>query len=307
MKTLALVLLTALPILTPLRTHAQAGGRPAGPPAGVPSSDPGISPNIARLFGDNAAFSADLEIQSKPVSGEMSVLGKIAFDHGKVRFDMDLASIKAAKMPPQAVAHMKAMGMDKVILVSRPDQKASYTIYPGPKAYLESSLPESRAADFNAERKLETTELAKEAVDGHPCVKNRAVVIDKDNKQLESTTWNATDLKNFPIKIETTESGTPTTMSFKNVELSKPSASLFEPPADFTKYSNVMEMMQQMMSKRLGGSGGPPAPPQAPTKKPIGATLSQHRLGLGQRLLQLPNVLPASPRIVGTATAFAAH
>jgi hypothetical protein len=266
MKTLSLAILAALTTLTPVRTPAQVGGRPAGPPAGVPASDPGISPNIARLFGDNAAFSADLEIQSKPASGDMSVPGKIAFDHGKVRFEMDLAEIKAAKMPPQAAAHMKAMGMDRVILVSCPDQKVSYTIYPGPKAYLESPLPESRAAEFKSERKLETTELGKEAIDGHPCVKNRTVVTDTNNKQLESTTWNATDLKNFPIRIETTESGTPTTMSFKNVELSKPSASLFEPPAGFAKYSNVMEMMQQMMSKRLGGSAGSPPPAQASPK-----------------------------------------
>jgi hypothetical protein len=105
---------------------------------------------------------------------------------------------------------------------------------------------------------METTELAKETVDGHACVKNKVVVTDEKGEKHESTTWNATDLKDFPIKIETTEQGTPMTMSFKNVKLAKPQASQFEPPAGFKKYDNFMTMMQEEMSKRMGGGAGMP-------------------------------------------------
>jgi len=40
---------------------------------------------------------------------------------------------------------------------------------------------------------------------GRPsCVKNKVIVTDDKGDKHESTVWNATDLKNFPVKIETT-------------------------------------------------------------------------------------------------------
>jgi hypothetical protein len=95
-------------------------------------------------------------------------------------------------------------------------------------------------------------------VDGHACVKNNVVVTDKDGTIHESTVWNATDLKNFPVKIEQTVQGNATTMTFKNVSFAKPGASVFDPPADFKKYDSLQQMMQQEMMKRMGGGMGMP-------------------------------------------------
>ena len=64
-------------------------------------------------------------------------------------------------------------------------------------------------------------------------------------------------MKKFPVEIQTTESSGDVTMLFKNVSLTKPAASLFDPPADFKKYDNVQQMMQQEMMKRMGGGGFP--------------------------------------------------
>ena len=36
---------------------------------------------------------------------------------------------------------------------------------------------------------------------GHPCVENKVVVTDAKGATNEFTVWNATDLKNFPVKI----------------------------------------------------------------------------------------------------------
>jgi len=62
-------------------------------------------------------------------------------------------------------------------------------------------------------------------------VKNKAVVTDDQGNKTESILWNATDLKNFPVKIETTRDGHKSTMLFRDVKLGKPDASQFEPPA----------------------------------------------------------------------------
>jgi hypothetical protein len=64
-------------------------------------------------------------------------------------------------------------------------------------------------------------------------------------------------LKNFPVKIEQKESGMDMTSIYKDIKFAKPVASLFDPPTGYTKYDNMMSMMQQEMMKRIGG-GVPP-------------------------------------------------
>jgi uncharacterized protein DUF4412 len=228
-------------------------GRMSGPPPG-----PGLSGSTAKLFGENSTFSATLEMQTgtEGSSDSMTFPGKIFFDQGKSRFEMDMSQLKGGQMPPQAAAQMKSMGMDKLVMIARPDKKAGYQVYPGMHAYVENPLPEQEAAAAPSDFKIEMTELGNETVDGHPCIKNKAVVTDKEGAKHESTLWNAKDLKKFPIKIEHMENGTKVTMLFHDVSLSKPAADLFEPPADATKYDSMQSMMQQVMMKRMGGAGG---------------------------------------------------
>ena len=226
----------------------------SGPPGG-----PHLGGATGKLFGDNQAFSAGLEMQVTDKSGKpMTMPGKISFDTGKSRFEINLADMKGGQMPPDAAAQMKAMGMDQVVTIARPDKKVAYLIYPGLQSYAEIQPSKADSAPANSDYKVETTEIGKDTVDGHPCVKNKNVVTDKEGVKHESTVWNATDLKKFPVKIQTTEQSGDVTMLFKNVSLTKPAASLFEPPADFKKYDNVQQLMQQEMMKRMGGGMGMP-------------------------------------------------
>jgi hypothetical protein len=227
-----------------------------GPPTGKSSPGPGLSGSTAKLFGENSAFSASLEMQTSAANDPdtMSMPGKIYFDQGKSRFEMDMSQIKSAKIPPQMAAQMKSMGMDKMIVISRPDKKVGYQIYPGMQAYLESPLPDKEAGGQSDDYKLEMTELGKETLDGHPCIKNKAVVTEKDGTKHESLIWNAEDLKKFPLKIEQTQENTKVTMLFRDLKLSKPGADLFDPPAGVTKYDSMQSMMQQIMMKQFGGA-----------------------------------------------------
>src|SRR5260370_33365026 len=118
---------------------------------------------------------------------------------------MDLAETKSPALPPGAAAQMKSVGMDKMIVISRPDKKVSYMIYPGMQAYFEMALEDYEVDKPESDYKIEQTELTKEKLNGHDCVKNKTVVTDKDGKKEESTVWNASDLNKFPIKIERTQ------------------------------------------------------------------------------------------------------
>lgn len=242
--------------------HAQPGspGR-AGLGMSV-FSGPYISEAMGKLFGANSAFTATIESQVKPASQNESVTmpGKIAYDSGKSRVEMNLSEWKGMNVSPAAMEHLKAMGMDNTVVISRTDSPVVYTLYPAWKAYLE--LPRSKP-DTNqpSDFKIDTTELGKETVDGHACVKKKVVVTDGKGKQHEFTVWSATDLKDFPVKTtETSESVSTIVTSFKDVKFAKPDASQFEPPSDYTKYTDQMEMMRQEMMKRMpqGGMGGMP-------------------------------------------------
>jgi len=161
---------------------------------------------------------------------------------------------------------MKAMGMDQVVTIALPDKKIAWMIYPGLQSYAAVQLSDADSAFTNGDFKVETTEIGKDTVNGHPCVKNKYVVTDDKGVKHESTVWNATDLKKFPVKIETAEHGDNISMLFKDISLAKPAASQFEVPADFKKYDNMQQMMQEQMMKRMGGGmgGGMGMPPTHP-------------------------------------------
>lgn len=225
--------------------------RPGGM-GGGPRNAPHIGAAMAKLFGEHQAFTAEIENEVSLAQGRnMTLPGKLAFDSGKARFEMNMAEAKGDAIPPQMLAQMKAMGMDKVISISRPDQKTTYLIYPGMKAYAAIPNQDQDSSTSEADYKIETTELGKETIDGHPCIKNKAVVTDPEGKKHESTLWNATDLKKFPVQIKTSEDGNDITLHFKTVKLTKPAGSEFDLPSDFTKYDSMMSLMQHEMMKHM--------------------------------------------------------
>jgi len=222
-----------------------------GPPMG-----PHFGGAMDKLFGDNQSFSATLEVQmTDPQGGVTTLPGKIMFDAGKSRFETDMTQAKGGQMSPDTAAQMKAMGMDRVVMIGRPDMKVAYVLFPGMQACVENALPDSDAAPGNCE--VQTAELGKETVDGHPCVKNKVIVTCTNQAPQESTVWNGTDLQNFPVKIQTTDQGRATTLLFKDITNSKPDASAFEPPANFTKYGSFPAMMQAVIMKQMGGGALP--------------------------------------------------
>lgn len=253
MKKTSLLILALLVTLLP--AHAQPGGRGmGGPPRG-----PRLGAAATKLFGEHTGFSATMDMQADDGSGQnVSVPGELSFLEGKSRFAMDLTKIQSGRMPPGAAEQMKAMGMGEMVSITRPDQKKMFLVYPGLESYAEMAMAEKELPSDASKFKVETTELGKETIDGHPCVKNKVIISDDKDAKHEFTTWNATDLKKFPVKIVGNEEGRSMEMLFKNIKLEKPAAAQFDPPEKFTRYDNVGTMMQQAIMKRMGGAGGFP-------------------------------------------------
>lgn len=252
------LLITLAASLTLLPAYAQFAGPPGGIAMGGPHG-PEFGGAMEKIFGANSAFTATMQMQTKDNSGQtITIPGKIAVDDGKSRFEMDMTQMKGHKMNGQEMTQMKSMGLDRMVMITLPDKQTSFIVYPGMKAYVAATMHNPEAAKPASDFKMDVTELGKDTVDGHPCVKNKVVVTDKEGNKHESTVWNATDIKNFPVKIETQERGNTMTMLFKDVKLTKPDASEFSPPSDYKKYDNMGTMMQQEIMKRMGGGMGRP-------------------------------------------------
>ena len=136
----SLVLTLCLAFFT---AHAQFGGGGA--------SGPDFSGAMSKLFGENTAFSSDVEVEAQGgPTGDMNMPAKISYLDGKSRFELNLSEMKGANLPPQAMEQMKQMGMDKLTTISIPDEKLVFMIYPSLKAYAAMPGPNSSGAKGKA-------------------------------------------------------------------------------------------------------------------------------------------------------------
>lgn len=218
----------------------------------------GISASFTKIFGVHNAFTADMNMDITTPDGKtMSLPAKFAVIDTKMRSEIDMTQVKGQALPPAAMDSLKQMGMDRVVNITRADLKTTYIIYPGIKSYAKMSLSKQDAAVLDKDLKIETTALGKETVAGHPCVKNKVVMTTADKQTQEFTVWNATDLKDFPVQVKTSNKEGSLLMRYDNIKMAKPDAALFEPPTGYTAYADIQQMMMAEMQKMMGGFGAP--------------------------------------------------
>ena len=208
---------------------------------------------MVKLFGNHTNFTATTEMRvlDSAKAETMSAILTLAMLDGKMRAETDMSKMKTKMLSSDLIAQMKDMGADITILISRPDKKMTYLVYPGLNIYLEQAIPAGEAEASGKDAKLAKTVLGKETVDGHPCEKAKVVVTDDKGQTQDALVWNATDLQGFPIQMETTEKGSTVVMKYTNVRLTKPDAKQFEPPVGATRYTSMAQLQQAMMQHML--------------------------------------------------------
>lgn len=209
-----------------------------------------VNSAIVKLFGDSTAFTGHATVQALSSNRVEWLRMPATFTGlaGKFRFDIDRSQIKSPALSTNALAADKRFGTDRISTVTRPDIKVSYIIYPNAHSYVKRIL---FGADVDlANQKLVRTSLGKAKIDGHACVKNHSVVKnEKGETLLDATTWNATDLQDFPIQIEMRDSGNITVMHFQQVSFARPDSRLFEPPPGYQAFNTPEELVGAMMKK----------------------------------------------------------
>jgi hypothetical protein len=222
---------------------------------GAPST-PGLNAALTKLFGSTTAFSARCEVSvlDKNQKEKMGMPMDYALLDGKLRVEVDMTAIKGAGVNADQAAMMKQMGMNRIISLVLPDKKTLNLIYPAMQAYVTMPLSKDDAAVLEKEPKIEKAALGKETVDGHPCEKNKITITDANGKKSEVVVWNASDLKDFPVKVQAQEKGDTVLMRYKNIQFAKPDAKQFDLPTGYTVHTSMEAFMGAIMAKMMGGA-----------------------------------------------------
>ncbi len=238
--------LTVLAVLFSASVHAQLPG----------GGQAGLNAALLKLLGDVPGFKskAEVRVEEKGQNSPMTMTVDFLYLEGKARLDLDMNTIKSKQLPPETLAGFKAAGMDKVTTIVRPDRKSALIIYPTTQGYVEMPMSKEEAADMDRKYKVEKTLIGRETIDGHPCQKNKVVVSADTGQKHEAVVWYATDLKNFPLKVQLDQQQMIVVMHYREVKLERPDAKHFEAPAALTKYASIEQLMQSAMMKMLGGS-----------------------------------------------------
>jgi len=120
-----------------------------------------------------------------------------------------------------------------IVSIVRPDKNCSYILYPGVRNYSIVPIPKSETAALSKDLEIQKSPLGRETLDGHTCAKQRVVLKHGDAVVLDAVTWNAEDLKGFPIQIQTKSDGKTSLLRFENIQFSRPEANLFEIPTGY--------------------------------------------------------------------------
>lgn len=229
---------------------------PAPSLAQIPGGQSGFNPALLQLFGAHKAFigKTDLRMTDRANKELVRMPMVMQFLDGKVRAEVNLNQITASEMGEQGLTLFKQAGMEQVVSILRPDKKTSIVAFSPAKVYTQEPMSPEDSAGFALKYEVKLTEIGRETIDSHPCIKNQVTVSASDGQKIQGTVWNATDLKQFPIKILLPEGNSIVEMNFREVKLQKPDATAFEAPSGFARFDSMEKLIQSRLSGVLGGS-----------------------------------------------------
>jgi hypothetical protein len=221
-------------------------------------ASPGLNAALVRLFGGHTGFSAQLDLRMLDAQTNETLHAPMQFSllDGKMRGDLDVTRLKSKDLPAMAASAAKSVGMDRVVTLVRPDKRESYLVYPSFQACVVAPLDADEIAALQKPAKIVRTPLGRQAVDGQPCIKYRVVVTEPDGRQHQAVVWTATQMKDFPLRIETRDGADTIVMQFRQVKLERPDAGLFELPKGTIRYDDPKELTTAVMKKLIGQALG---------------------------------------------------
>jgi transcriptional regulator of met regulon len=215
--------------------------------------DTGVPTGLIKLFGSGVNFTAHADVRTLNYNKAelMRMPMEIAVVGDKLRVDTDMNQIRGSNIPQSAISLLVKLGMDRVTGVIRLDKKMHYIVFPNSRAYVSSPLSKEEAEVSDKQVVLKKERMGAETIDGHACVLNRVTVAGAHGIIMQALTWNANDLNDFPVQIETGEGGRISMMRFEDIRFRKPDAAQFEPPSGFKQFKDP-DALRKANAKKAG-------------------------------------------------------
>ena len=213
----------------------------------------GVNAAMLKLFSDISGFTskAEARLTDKGTKEVTTMTMGFSMLERKVRLDLDMTQIKSKQVTKESVAALKTSGLDRLATVVRPDRKIALIIYPSIAGYVELPMSRDEAADMDRTYSVSKVKLGRETIDGHPCEQFKVTLSSANAPNQEAVVSYASDLRNFPVKIEMNQAETQLVMLFKDVQLARPDVKIFEAPGGYTRHVNIELLMQSAMLKTL--------------------------------------------------------
>lgn len=253
MKKLLATLCTSLLLAAPIAHAQQATGLPA-----INSQAPFLAAALSEFFSDTRSFTGGVELTMPAKEGgeSMKLPFGVAMADGKMRWELNLANVKSAELPPETIAGAKDMGLERLFFIYLPGKPLTLG-FPGLKSFVEMTVPKAEGVQQQAAEKigrLEKREIGRENIAGQPTVKYAVKVPGDDGT---ATVWQATNLQNLPVKIAITKDKQTYQLQLSNIKLGQPDAAYFAVPAGFAKQTDVNAVIQAAAMKAFStGVGG---------------------------------------------------
>ena len=231
-----------------------------------------VGPGLVRVFDGIRAFTARADIQVLNAARKETQRTPMNFAllDGKLRVEVNVADTKSAAVTPAAIATYKQMGLDQIHCIIRPDQRLVHFVFPRIRSYVDVPMLATDVEITGKDARIQKAAAGKENAVGRVCGKNRFTVrSSKGAVLLDATTWTAPDLKDFPVQILVPDKENMTILRFQQVQLATPAATLFDPPAGFTRFASVDALLNAVQTPKATLSNKPAAPPpSASARKP---------------------------------------
>ena len=230
-------LLIGLALVSPLTTFGQP-------------SMAQLNQTLTQVFAGHKEFTADADVQvTGPKQQLKSLPVAVQWQKGNGRFDIDLAQVKSAQLPPEQLAGLVKAGLSKLTAILDPSGTQIHLISPGMKSYASHPLPKEGEAGAKPVT-IKKVELGKETIAGQACEKQK-LILQSDGTTREILSWNSTALKGFPVQLKMLEGEDQITIQFRNVKLASPAATSFVLPQGLTRFNTVQDLMGAAMARLM--------------------------------------------------------
>jgi hypothetical protein len=189
------------------------------------------------IFGPHTAFSAVAHVTEKDQAATVPRTRELVyyFDSGKLHLEQDDA--KTSQFTGASLADRQARKIDLSTWIFDFPLQSALLLFPHRQAYTEVPL-----APGDGPPAIAKSEVGTEKLDGHTCKKFRITVSEQD-QSIDVFTWEAADMKGFPIQVMTPHGDIDYTIRFADVKLEKPKAALFQVPAGYQHYDSLQDLL----------------------------------------------------------------